>query len=235
MLLSVNSITVHYEAALALKDVSLNVEEGELVAVLGPNGAGKTTLLRSIFGLKKISKGSISFLGKQIHGLSPYSINKSGISLCPERRRLFPEMAVIENLEMGAYLRKDKEEIRKDLIKVFELFPVLEERKNQKAGTLSGGEQQMLAIGRALMAKPKLLMLDEPSLGLSPIIRSKIFKSIREIKNEGTTILLVEQDAYSALRTADRAYILETGNVVLDGTSKDLLANQQVKRAYLGI
>jgi len=235
LLLSVNNITVYYGKALALKDVSLSVKEGELVAVLGPNGAGKTTLLRSIFGLKRISKGSIKFMEKEIHDLSPYGINKIGISLCPERRRLFPEMTVLENLEMGAYLRKNKDEINRDLREVFELFPVLEERRNQRAGTLSGGEQQMLAIGRALMSKPKLLMLDEPSLGLSPIIKSKIFKSIKEIRNEGTTVLLVEQDAYSALRIADRAYILETGNVVLEGSSRDLLANKQIKKAYLGI
>lgn len=234
-MLSVDNITVHYGAALALKDVSLSVKEGELVAILGPNGAGKTTLLRSIFGLKKISKGSIIFMGREIHKLSPYAITKSGISLCPERRRLFPEMTVLENLEMGAYLRKDKDEIRKDLRRVFELFPVLEERSSQRAGTLSGGEQQMLAIGRALMSKPRLLMLDEPSLGLSPILKSKIFKSVQEIRVEGTTILLVEQDAYSALKIADRAYILETGSVILEGTSRDLVANQQVKRAYLGI
>ncbi len=234
-LLSVENITVHYGAALALNNVSLNMKEGELVAVLGPNGAGKTTLLRSIFGLKKISKGSINFMGKEIHKLSPYNITKSGISLCPERRRLFPDMTVLENLEMGAYLRKDKDEVKKDLNGVYDLFPVLRERRNQRAGTLSGGEQQMLAIGRALMAKPKLLMLDEPSLGLSPIVKGKIFKSVQEIRKEGTTILLVEQDAYSALRIADRAYILETGNVVLEGSCKELLANQQVKRAYLGI
>lgn len=234
-MLSVENVTVYYGSALALKDVSLSVKEGELVAVLGPNGAGKTTLLRSIFGLKKISKGSIHFMGKAIHKLSPYNITKSGISLCPERRGLFSEMKVLENLEMGAYLRKDKNEIKKDLKKVFDLFPVLKERKDQIAGTLSGGEQQMLVIGRALMSRPKLLMLDEPSLGLSPIVKSKIFKSIQEIRSEGTTVLLVEQDAYSALKIADRAYILETGNIVLDGNSKALLANPQVKRTYLGI
>lgn len=234
-MLSVDNITVHYGAALALKDVNLNVEEGEIAAVLGPNGAGKTTLLRSIFGLKRISKGSIKFMGKEIHELPPYTIAKAGISLCPERRRLFPEMTVLENLEMGAYLRKGKNEVRKDLRRVFELFPVLEERRNQRAGTLSGGEQQMLTIGRALMSKPKLLMLDEPSLGLSPIFKSKIFRSIQEIRNEGITILLVEQDAVSALKISDRAYILESGNIVLHGNSRDLLADQQVKRAYLGI
>lgn len=234
-MLSVNNITVYYGSALALKDVSLKVEEGEIVAVLGPNGAGKTTLLRSIFGLVKISKGSINFMGREIHKLPPYSIAKIGISLCPERRRLFPEMTVLENLEMGAYMRKDKDEIRKDLKRVFELFPILEERRNQKAGTLSGGEQQMLAIGRALMSRPKLLMLDEPSLGLSPIIKGRIFKSVEEIRNEGITILLVEQDASSALRIADRAYILEVGRVALEGKSKDLVASEQVKKAYLGI
>lgn len=234
-MLSVNNITVYYGSALALKDVSLKVEEGEIVAVLGPNGAGKTTLLRSIFGLVKISKGSINFMGREIHKLPPYSIAKIGISLCPEGRRLFPEMTVLENLEMGAYMRKDKDEIRKDLKRVFELFPILEERRNQKAGTLSGGEQQMLAIGRALMSRPKLLMLDEPSLGLSPIIKGRIFKSVEEIRNEGITILLVEQDASSALRIADRAYILEVGRVALEGKSKDLVASEQVKKAYLGI
>jgi branched-chain amino acid transport system ATP-binding protein len=234
-LLSVNNITVYYGSALALKDVSLSVEEGEIVAVLGANGAGKTTLLRSIFGLVKIKQGSINFMGREIHRLPPYSIAKSGISLCPERRRLFPEMTVLENLEMGAYMRKDREAIRKDLRRVFELFPVLEERRNQRAVTLSGGEQQMLTIGRALMSRPKLLMLDEPSLGLSPIIKSRVFKSVEEMRNEGITILLVEQDASSALRIADRAYILEVGRVVLEGGSKDLIANEQVKKAYLGI
>lgn len=234
-MLSIKDITVHYGAALALKDVSLDVNKGEIVAVLGPNGAGKTTLLRSIVGLKRISKGYIKFAGKEIHGLPPHAIAKTGISLCPERRRLFPEMTVIENLEMGAYLLKNRSEIKESLERVFELFPVLKERRNQKAGTLSGGEQQMLAIGRALMTKPKLLMLDEPSLGLSPILKSKIFNSIQEIREEGVTILLVEQDAYSALKISDRAYILESGRIVLEGSSKDLLADPQVKKAYLGI
>lgn len=234
-LLSLKNVTVHYGDALALSNVSLNVEGGELVAVLGPNGAGKTTLLRSISGLKKISKGTIHFMGREIHKMSPSDIAKSGISLCPERRRLFPEMTVLENLEMGAYLRKDKSEIRNDLKKVFDLFPILEERRSQKAGTLSGGEQQMLAIGRALMLKPKLLMLDEPSLGLSPIIKSKIFERILKIKNEGITVLLVEQDAYSALKIAGRAYIIEAGSIVLEGKGKELLANKKIKEAYLGI
>ncbi|MEM1883881.1 MAG: ABC transporter ATP-binding protein [Candidatus Bathyarchaeia archaeon] len=234
-MLSVENVTVYYGAALALKNVSLNVKEGEIISVLGPNGAGKTTLLRSIFGLTRISGGSIKFRGEEIHKLPPHIIARHGISLCPEKRRLFPEMTVLENLEMGAYLRKDKDEIKRDLRWIFNLFPVLEERKNQKAGTLSGGEQQMLAIGRALMSRPKLLMLDEPSLGLSPIIKSKIFKSVQEIRNEGITILLVEQDAYSALKIVDRAYILETGNIILEGGSKELLANPQVKKAYLGI
>lgn len=233
-MLSVNNVTVHYGTALALKDVNLNVKEGEIVAVLGSNGAGKTTLLRSILGLKKISKGSIEFLGRELHKLSPYTIVKSGISLCPERRRLFPDMTVLENLEMGAYLRRDKEGLKGDLKVVFDLFPALKERMGQRAGTLSGGEQQMLAIGRALMSKPKLLMLDEPSLGLSPILKSKIFQSLQKIRSEGTTILLVEQDAYSALKIAKRGYVLEAGRVVLEGNSEDLLMSKEVKSAYLG-
>ncbi|MCX8204184.1 MAG: ABC transporter ATP-binding protein [Candidatus Nezhaarchaeota archaeon] len=234
-MLNVSGVIVHYGTALALRGINLKVKSKELVAVLGPNGAGKTTLLRSIFGLKKITEGSISFMGKEIHKLSPYDIAKSGISLCPERRRLFPEMTVLENLEMGAYLRKAKDEVKDDLERVYGLFPVLKERRDQRAGTLSGGEQQMLAIGRALMSRPKLLMLDEPSLGLSPIFKGKIFKNIQEIRDEGVTVLLVEQDVHSTLRISDRAYILEAGNVVLEGSGEELLKNPQVKKSYLGI
>lgn len=234
-MLDVNGVVVHYGTALALRGVSLEVKSKELVAVLGPNGAGKTTLLRSIFGLKRVSEGSIKFMGKEIHRLSPYDIAKSGISLCPERRRLFPEMTVLENLEIGAYLRKAKTEVKEDLERVFNLFPILKERRDQRAGTLSGGEQQMLAIGRAMMSRPKLLMLDEPSLGLSPIFKSKIFKGIQEIRDEGTTVLLVEQDAYSALKISDRAYVLEAGSVVLEGSSSELLKSPSVRRSYLGI
>jgi branched-chain amino acid transport system ATP-binding protein len=234
-LLNLEGVTVYYGGALALENVSLSVEEETLTAIIGPNGAGKTTLLRSIIGLKKIHKGSIWFAGKRIDGLSTREIVKMGVSLCPERRRILPEMTVLENLEMGAYLRKTKGEVREDLKKVFDLFPVLEERKGQLAGTLSGGEQQMLAIGRALMSRPKLLMLDEPSLGLSPIMRSVVFKKIDEIRMEGVTILLVEQDAYSALKIADKGLVLENGRIVQEGSGESLLKNENVRRAYLGI
>jgi branched-chain amino acid transport system ATP-binding protein len=234
-LLNLEGVTVYYGGALALENVSLSVEEETLTAIIGPNGAGKTTLLRSIIGLKKIHKGSIWFAGKRIDGLSTREIVKMGVSLCPERRRILPEMTVLENLEMGAYLRKTKGEVREDLKKVFDLFPVLEERKGQLAGTLSGGEQQMLAIGRALMSRPKLLMLDEPSLGLSPIMRSVVFKKIDEIRMEGVTILLVEQDAYSALKIADKGLVLENGRIVQEGSGESLLKDENVRRAYLGI
>ncbi len=233
-MLRLDEITVYYGGALALENASLTAEENMLTAIIGPNGAGKTTLLRSIIGLKKIQKGSIWFAGKRIDGLSPCEIVKMGISMCPERRRILPEMTVLENLEVGAYLRK-KEEIREDLKRVFDLFPVLEERKGQLAGTLSGGEQQMLAIGRALMSRPRLLMLDEPSLGLSPLMKNNVFKKIDEIRKEGVTILLVEQDAYSALKIADKGLVLENGRVVLEGEGKSLLQNENVRRAYLGI
>jgi branched-chain amino acid transport system ATP-binding protein len=234
-LLNLEGVTVYYGGALALENVSLSVEEETLTAIIGPNGAGKTTLLRSIIGLKKIHKGSIWFAGKRIDGLSTREIVKMGVSLCPERRRILPEMTVLENLEMGAYLRKTKGEVREDLKKVFDLFPVLEERKGQLAGTLSGGEQQMLAIGRALMSRPKLLMLDEPSLGLSPIMRSVVFKKIDEIRMEGVTILLVEQDAYSALKIADKGLVLENGRIVQESSGESLLKDENVRRAYLGI
>jgi len=234
-LLNLEGVTVYYGGALALENVSLSVEEETLTAIIGPNGAGKTTLLRSIIGLKKIHKGSIWFAGKRIDGLSTREIVKMGVSLCPERRRILPEMTVLENLEMGAYLRKTKGEVREDLKKVFDLFPVLEERKGQLAGTLSGGEQQMLAIGRALMSRPKLLMLDEPSLGLSPIMRSVVFKKIDEIRREGVTILLVEQDAYSALKIADKGLVLENGRIVQESSGESLIKDENVRRAYLGI
>ncbi len=234
-MLNLEGVTVYYGGALALENVSLSVEEETLTAIIGPNGAGKTTLLRSIIGLKKIHKGSIWFAGKRIDGLSTREIVKMGVSLCPERRRILPEMTVLENLEMGAYLRKTKGEVREDLKKVFDLFPVLEERKGQLAGTLSGGEQQMLAIGRALMSRPKLLMLDEPSLGLSPIMRSVVFKKIDEIRMEGVTILLVEQDAYSALKIADKGLVLENGRIVQESSGESLLKDENVRRAYLGI
>ncbi|MEM2703720.1 MAG: ABC transporter ATP-binding protein [Candidatus Bathyarchaeia archaeon] len=234
-MLKIEGVTVYYGGALALENVRLSIEEGIIATIIGPNGAGKTTLLRSIIGLKRINKGSIWFSGRRIDGLSPCEIVKMGISMCPERRRILPEMTVLENLEIGAYLRKAKSEVREDLKRIFDLFPVLEERKSQLAGTLSGGEQQMLAIGRALMAKPKLLMLDEPSLGLSPIMKNSIFKKIDEIRREGVTILLVEQDAYSALKIADQGLVLENGRIVLQGEAKGLLKNDEVRRAYLGI
>lgn len=234
-MLNVNDITVCYGEIIALQDVTLNVEEGELVTVIGINGAGKTTLTRAILGLVRVKSGFIEYMGDHIHTLSTREIVRKGISLCPERRRIFPQMTVIENLEMGAYLQKDKEEYRLNLRRVFEIFPVLEERKYQTAGTLSGGEQQMLAIARALMSRPRLLILDEPSLGLSPIMKEKIFENIVKIRNEGTSILLVEQDAYSALKIADRGYVLENGKIALSGSSRELMTSDAVKIAYLGI
>jgi branched-chain amino acid transport system ATP-binding protein len=233
-LLKLIDVFVSYGKAIVLQNLNLTVEKGCLTAIVGANGAGKTTLLRTIMGLKKADRGSILFEGSRIDDLSPSQIARMGISLCPERRRILPEMTVLENLEIGAYMRK-RHEVKEDLKKVFDLFPVLNERKNQLAGTLSGGEQQMLALGRALMTRPKVLMLDEPTLGLSPIMKENILRKINEIRKSGVTILLVEQDAYSALNMADKAYVLENGKIVLEGTGKELLRNTDVKKAYLGI
>lgn len=234
-MLDVRDLTVYYDGALALNSVSLRVEDGELVSVVGPNGAGKTTLLRTISGLVKPESGIITFEAERIDNLPAYKIVKSGVVHCPERRRPFPEMTVLENLEMGAYIRKDKEEIPKDMERCLELFPVLRERKDQMAGTLSGGEQQLLAIARALMSKPKLLLIDEPSLGLAPILKDKVFECIKEIQRSGVTILLVEQDVSIALSIADRIYVLAHGRVATEGTKEELMKNRDVREIYLGI
>lgn len=233
-MLTVEGLSVSYGAIRALSDVSFHVDEGEIVALIGANGAGKSTTLRAISGLVDKEKGTIIFQGQPIHHLPPHQIVSLGISHVPEGRRVFPLMTVAENLEMGAYTRKDKKGKKRDLEMVYAKFPRLKERQNQLAGTLSGGEQQMLAIGRALLSRPKLLLLDEPSMGLAPMLVQHIFETIREINEAGTTILLVEQNARMALSLADRAYVLETGRMVLSGPAKELAENPQVKKIYLG-
>lgn len=232
-MLKVKDLSVHYGVIQALKQVSLEVHEGEIVALIGANGAGKTTLLHAISGLVK-HEGEIEFLHQSLNKVSSRAIVASGITQVPEGRRIFPDMSVTENLLMGAYLRKDKAGIEEDMKMVFECFPRLEERKKQLAGTLSGGEQQMLAMGRALMARPKLLLLDEPSMGLSPLLVKEIFSIITAINQQGTTVLLVEQNARMALQIADRAYVMETGKIVLTGTGEELSASEDIKKAYLG-
>jgi branched-chain amino acid transport system ATP-binding protein len=233
--LELKDIHTFYGSIEALKGISLEVREAEIVTLLGANGAGKSTTLRSINGLNSPRHGTIHFRGKNITHSSPHDVVQLGIAHAPEGRRLFPRMTVLENLEMGAFQRSGRGSLQEDLDRVYSLFPRLAERKNQRAGTLSGGEQQMCAIGRALMAHPKLLLLDEPSLGLAPIFVERIFEIIREINEQGTTILLVEQNALMALDAADRGYVLETGRVVLADTAKALRENEQVQRAYLGI
>ncbi len=233
-MLEAENISVFYGKAQILHDVNLTVKQGEIVAIMGPNGTGKTVFLRTVSGLLRPTTGSISFLGERIEKLPSHEIVKRGIAHCPERQKLFPDMTVSENLEMGAYLRRDPEGIQKDLKQTLELFPVLEERKNQNARTLSGGEQQMLTLGRALLADPKLLMLDEPSMGLAPILREKIMDVIREIRRRGVTVLLVEQDVALALGVCDRGYVFEEGTVFIEGTKSDLRANPRVREAYLG-
>ncbi len=232
-MLEIENLSVHYGMIQAVRDVSFHVEKGEIVSLIGANGAGKTTILRTISGLTRSSKGKISFEGKEIEKQAPQKIVASGLSQVPEGRHVFPGLTVQENLEMGAFLRKDKE-VKQDYEQVFSKFPVLKERKNQDAATLSGGEQQMLAMGRALMSKPKLLLLDEPSMGLAPIFIREIFSIIQEIQKQGTTILLIEQNAKMALSIANRGYVLETGKIVLEGTGQELLASEDVKKAYLG-
>jgi branched-chain amino acid transport system ATP-binding protein len=234
-LLELEDVHTFYGSIEALKGVSIEVNEGEIVTLIGANGAGKSTTLRSINGLNTPKQGRIVFKGKDITRRSPHDIVELGISQSPEGRRLFPHMSVLENLEMGAFQRKDREGIRQDLERVYSLFERLEERKNQRAGTMSGGEQQMCAIGRALMARPKLLMLDEPSMGLAPIFVEKIFEIVREINEQGTTILLVEQNALMALDAAQRGYVMETGRIALHDDAKALRENEQVQKAYLGI
>ncbi|KLV27552.1 MULTISPECIES: ABC transporter ATP-binding protein [Niallia] len=233
-MLHIKDLNVYYGNIQALKGVTLDIKEGEIVTLIGANGAGKSTLLKTLSGLIKPRKGSIEYLGKSIAGKPAQSIVKAGMSHVPEGRRVFSNMTVEENLELGAFLRKDKQEIQKNLQKVYEIFPRLFERKKQLAGTLSGGEQQMLAMGRAIMAKPKLLLLDEPSMGLAPIIVRTIFQVIQEINEEGTTVLLVEQNAHMALSIAHRGYVIETGKVVLSGSAQELQESDELKQAYLG-
>jgi len=234
-MLSIEGISAGYGKILAVKGVDMRVDEGEIVVLLGANGAGKSTLLRTISGAIKPKKGSILFKGQRIEGKKPHQIVREGVIQVEEGRGILSRMSVRENLDMGAYLRSDKEGILKDLERVYKKFPRLKERLSQNAGTLSGGEQQMLAIGRALMANPKLLLLDEPSLGLSPNFVELIIEAIREFRdNDGYTILLVEQNANKALAIADRGYVLETGRIVLEGTAQDLLNNEELQRAYLG-
>ncbi|WP_456437025.1 ABC transporter ATP-binding protein [Desulfurobacterium sp.] len=235
-MLEVRNINTFYGNIQALHNVSLKVDEGEIVTLIGANGAGKTTTLMSICGVVPPRSGEIIFNGEPIQGLPPHKIVAKGIVQVPEGRMIFPELTVMENLDMGAYLRKDKEGIKQDLEYIFELFPILAERKNQLGGTLSGGEQQMLAISRALMARPKLLLLDEPSLGLAPLIIKQIFDIIVKINKEHkTTILLVEQNAHQALKIADRAYVMESGRIAMEDKAENLLNNEQVKKAYLGL
>ena len=233
-LLEVDSLNVYYGAIHALKGVSFYIKKGEIVTLIGANGAGKSTTINTISGLLKPRSGSITFDGKRIDKIQPHKIVGFGISQAPEGRKIFPNLTTLENLELGAYTRRDKDGIRKDLERVFELFPRLKERVKQNAGTLSGGEQQMLAIGRSLMSHPKLMLLDEPSLGLAPILVKSIFNTVLEINQQGTTVLLVEQNAHMALQIAHRGYVLETGRIVLGDTAQSLLNNQQVKEAYLG-
>ena len=234
MLLRVNNIRIHYQKVEAVKGISIEVEERAIVTLLGSNGAGKSTVLRAISGLENPTSGEILFSGERIDNRLPQDIVRLGISHVPEGRGIFPYMTVEEHLELGAYPRKGKSEIRRDMERILEHFPVLQERHRQKAGSLSGGEQQMLAIGRTLMAKPRLLLLDEPSLGLSPIMAQEIANVISEINAGGVTLILVEQNAGLALRLAHKGYVLETGRVVLEGEAKDLLQDERVKKAYLG-
>ncbi len=235
-MLNVSNLCVNYGAISAVKDISFHLDKGEIISIIGNNGAGKSSTLKAITGLAAVRSGSIEMEGKTIQGLPPHTIAQNGIALVPEGRGIFAAMTVMENLEMGAFTRKDKAQIKKDLEHCFEMFPVLFERKNQKGGTLSGGEQQMLAIARAMMEKPKVLLLDEPSLGLAPKVIESIFNTIVAVnKTEGLPILLVEQNVYLALEIANRAYVLETGSIVLEGKSEDLLNNDMVRQAYLGI
>ena len=233
-MLKIENLQVAYGGIQALRGISLEVPDGKIVTLIGANGAGKSTTLRTISGLVKASGGSITYDGKELLGMPINKILESGIAQVPEGRRVFANLTVLENLKAGAYLRKDKDGIQKDIKWVYELFPRLEERSWQLAGTLSGGEQQMLAVGRGLMSRPKVLMMDEPSLGLAPLVVQGIFDIIREINRQGVTILLIEQNANMALKTADLAYVLETGTITMTGTGAELLANESVKEAYLG-
>jgi len=234
-LLELRKVYHYYEKARALEEINLTIEEGALDAVIGPNGAGKSTLLKIISGLEEPDRGKIEFLGERIDGLKAHKIAKKGIAHCPERRRLFYDMTVMENIEMGAYSLKDKKKFNELLAFIFELFPRLKERKKQRAGTLSGGEQQMLAVARAIIANPKLLLLDEPSLGLAPKVKDKIFAAIDLIKREGTTTLLVEQDAVLAMKVAENIHLLEEGKIEMRGTREELEKEPRIKKVYLGI
>lgn len=233
-MLKLDHIETYYGNIRALKGISIEVQEGEIITLIGSNGAGKTTTLMSISGLAPPRTGEIEFLGEPIHGKSPDEIVGMGICQVPEGRRIFPFLTVTENLDMGAFLRKDKAEIKTDLEYIYELFPILAERRSQAGGTLSGGEQQMVAIGRALMARPRLLVLDEPSMGLAPLMVTRILDTLKQLRADGLTVLLVEQNARAALAIADRGYVMETGKIVLQGRAEDLLADEEVKRAYLG-
>lgn len=234
-MLELRKIQTFYGSIEALKGISLTVMKGEIITLIGANGAGKSTTLMSICGIVPPRSGEIRFLDRPIQGLSPDGIVALGISQVPEGRRIFPQLTVLENLDMGAFLRKDKPEIRRDIEHIFTLFPILAERRHQGGGTLSGGEQQMLAISRALMARPRLLLLDEPSLGLAPLMVKLIFEILQKINREGTTIFLVEQNAHMALRVAHRGYVMENGRITLEGPAAELLANDEIRRAYLGI
>ena len=233
-MLEVKDLEVYYGVIQAIKGISFHVEEGEVIALIGANGAGKTTTLQTITGMLNAQAGSIQFEGTELTKIPGHKIVSMGMAHVPEGRRVFAQLSVLENLKLGAYTRKDKTEIEESLKRVYKSFPRLEERKNQLAGTLSGGEQQMLAMGRALMSKPKIILMDEPSMGLSPLFVGEVFKIIQEIKKSGTTVLLVEQNAKKALEVADRAYVLETGKIVLSGDAKDLMNDEAVKKAYLG-
>jgi branched-chain amino acid transport system ATP-binding protein len=234
MLLEIKSIAVHYGKSMAVEDISIRVSEGAVVSIIGANGAGKTTILRALAGLKPLTSGEIWFMDNRIDGRETTDIVKLGVSLIPEGRQLFPYLTVLSNLKLGASLRKDKDEINRDLEEVYKLFPRLRERRNQKAGTLSGGEQQMLAIGRGLMAKPKLLCMDEPSLGLAPIVIEQLGEVIKDINRRGVGVLLIEQNVHLALGVANRAYALQVGRVVLEGDIEEMKSSDIVKRAYLG-
>ncbi|HWR28964.1 MAG TPA: ABC transporter ATP-binding protein [Negativicutes bacterium] len=233
-MLKVRDLSVHYGKIRAVRNIDMDIEKGEIVSLIGANGAGKSTTLRALSGLTKPAGGSIEFEGRSITGWSAKAIVEAGLSHCPEGRQIFPRMSVMENLELGAYTRKDKKNLQPEYDRIFEYFPVLAQRRTQLGGTLSGGEQQMLAIGRALMSKPKLLLLDEPSLGLAPLLVEKIFEIIQSINREGMTVLLIEQNAWQALNIAHRGYVLETGSVSVCGVAADLLHNDHVRKAYLG-
>ena len=233
-MLEIKDLEVYYGVIQAIKGISFEVNKGEVISLIGANGAGKTTILHTITGLLSPKKGSVIYEGTDITKIPAHKIVSLGMAHVPEGRRVFADLSVYENLKMGAYTRKDKNEVEETLEKVYERFPRLKERKNQMAGTLSGGEQQMLAMGRALMSKPKIILMDEPSMGLSPILVNEIFDIIQEVSKSGTTVLLVEQNAKKALSIADRAYVLETGKIVLDGKAEDLLNDDSIKKAYLG-